>query len=520
MQSLKTCGKTLAMILAVICLGLPQAALAQNHFPLEITNIKPVGTAPTGLNANSRIYRAYPGYVYNIRAAVIGGNYPYTFTLSNGPTGMTVNANTGEITWTNPQTNANPTLTIRDSSGTQITTSWPITVTTAGFHFIDANAGVNASNNGCSSNCGLGTEQRPWRTIKDMGLNAAPNSITYFRAGNYSVLDMQRIGVGGPWEAVEFSTNRSTIWLAAPGTTPRINFGYVEGGNEFGPLIFLGGDITYVDGFETINSHIMGFQVGAGTQGQTFRRMKMHHHGAFVNGANSALIMTLGASGQYTSYGMVIQDSEFYDAPSVNALKIYSQSKLLFENNVFHDTVASMELKGDVRQFTVRGNTLYNIRSNMQQAIGIGGNMHGANDVPTTGGEICFNNVRDSDFFALNLNQDGMATPIFVYRNTFRGGVNVDNTDAADGPFVFKNNVIVNNDSGAVAGSHITYYNVTAPNRVTIIDNLVGAPSANIIDANGNLTGAYSQYLGLRGHQVSGTPANLPSTPRNLRIVP
>ena len=518
MESLAKGRMALLIVLVASWFG-TSTALAQSHFPLEITNIKPVGTVPSGLNANSRIYRAYPGLVYNIRAAVIGGSYPYSFTLSNAPAGMTVNANTGEVNWPDPQGNATPTLTIRDSAGAQITTSWPITVTSNGFQFVDGVNGVNAANNGCGSNCGIGTLQRPWRSLKDMGLNAAPQSITYFRSGTYGVLDMQRAGVGSPWEAVEFSTNRSTIWLAYPGASPVIDFGYTAGGAEFGPMIFLGGDVTYVDGFETRNSHIIGFQVGAGSQGQTFRRMRMHNHGAFVNGANSALIMTLGASGSYTSYGMVVQDSEFYNTPSVNALKLYSQSKPLFESNSFHDLVASMELKGDVRQFTVRANTMYNIRSNMQQAIAIGGNMHGANDQPTSGGEICFNNVRDSDNFALNLNQDGMATAIYVYRNTFRGGVNVDNTDAADGPFVFKNNVIVNNDSGAVAGSHVTHYNVSAPQRITLTDNLTGFPAANIIDANGNLTAAYAQFVGTRGHQTSGS-TGMPTAPRNLRIVP
>src|SRR4029079_14725153 len=62
-------------------------ARAQNHFPLELLNIKPVGSPPRGLSQNNRIFRAYPGVTYNIRAAVIGGNYPYSYTLSNPPSG-------------------------------------------------------------------------------------------------------------------------------------------------------------------------------------------------------------------------------------------------------------------------------------------------------------------------------------------------------------------------------------------------------------------------------------------------
>ena len=508
-------------LFALALLAVSPRAFAQNHFPLELLNIKPVGVPPSGLDPDSRIYRAYPGLPYNIRAAVIGGVYPYTYALTNAPADMTIDANTGEITWTSPQANATPTITVTDAVGAQVSSTWPIAVATASFKFIDAVNGVNAANNGCSSNCGTGTATNPWRSIKDMGLNASPNDITYFKAGTYRVTDMARSGAGGLWEAVIFSDlSRSTIWLAHPGARPLIDFGFT-GGAEWGPMITLSGNTAYVDGFETINSHIMAFQVGSTIQGPTFRKLRMHHHGPGVNGSNASMIMTI-QNYPNAAYGMVVQDSELYDSPSDNILKIYSQNKMLIEGNSFHDTVTAMELKADVRQFTVRGNTMFNIRTNVYQAVAIGGNMHGisSTNAPTTGGEINFNLVRDSDQLALNLNQDGMAIPIYVYRNTFVGGVNVENTDAADGPFVFNNNVIVNNNAGTVAGTHVTLNNVSAPGRVVVnANNLTGYPSNNIVDVNGRLTAAYSQYVGTRGHQVvAGVGAGLPATPRNLRI--
>ena len=48
-----------------------------------------------------------------------------------------------------------------------------------------------------------------------------------------------------------------------------------------------------------------------------------------------------------------------------------------------------------------------------------------------------------------------MAGVTHIYRNTFVGRVSVRNTDTADGPFYFTNNVIVNSDAGTPAGSHV-----------------------------------------------------------------
>jgi len=505
-------------LLLVFALGMAQPVFAQNHFPLEILNIKPVGSPPSGLDADNRIYSAYPGLTYNIRAAVIGGNYPYTFTLSNAPSGMSVNANTGEITWTNPQANATPTLTIRDASGAQISSSWPITVSTTRFKFIDAVNGRNASNNGCSSSCGTGAAGSPWRTIKDMTLNAPANTITYFRAGTYSHLDIARSGVGGPWEAIELGEDRSVIWLNYPGETPRIDYGWT-GGAEWGPMIYMEGTTVYVEGFETVNSHIMAFQVGGTSTGGTFRKNILHHHGPGTSGTNASFIMT---TQQYpnVAYGMVIQDNVFYDSPVDVNIKLYSQLKTLIENNTFHDTVSAMELKSDVRQFTVRGNTFYNIRTNVWDAVAIGGNMHGLNDTHTTGGEICYNNVRSTDNLALSVNQDGEAAPIYIYRNTFVGNVAVTNTDSADGPFYFRNNVMIN----STGGNGIQFIQVSAPNQVIVSNNLTGSPSQGIVDSLGNLTSGYSQYVGSMGYQVGsggGTtpPPPAPAAPTNVRII-
>ena len=97
--------RTAMAILAVAsCLAAAMPAAAANY-PLELISPRAVGTSPSsGLAAmpsGHRIFKAYPGLEYNIRAVVIGGAYPFTFALSNAPSGMSINAD-GTITWPNP----------------------------------------------------------------------------------------------------------------------------------------------------------------------------------------------------------------------------------------------------------------------------------------------------------------------------------------------------------------------------------------------------------------------------------
>ena len=58
---------------------------------------------------------AYPGTQYDFRLAVIGGTYPYKFTLQTGPAGMVLDTNTGAMLWDAPNTESSKQC-LRDSS--------------------------------------------------------------------------------------------------------------------------------------------------------------------------------------------------------------------------------------------------------------------------------------------------------------------------------------------------------------------------------------------------------------------
>ncbi len=349
-----------------------QPAFAANY-PLEISNIKPAGTG--GLTSNNRIYRAYPGIQYSIRAGVIGGSYPYTFTLSNAPSGMTVDGR-GNITWPNPQGSATPTLTIRDTEGTQISTSWTVTADANAFRFVDAVNGNDAN---------AGTVSAPWRTFAKVYTSATGSQIVYFRQGTYSTsgipVQAQDNSVGEEyilWDGVQ----KSVMWLGYPGDArPVLDFGYTGNGEPYNdgtsvPRLKINGPNLYFDGITFYRCMTMCFQVNHGGQAATtFRRNVFDRGGPGIDGGNSAFIMFVANQGNQSLY-TVVQDNEFANLRNGSAnsgMKLYTLTKPLFEDNIFHDFDAGAEglaIKAAIVQYTVRGNTFYNV------GHGIGGNMN------------------------------------------------------------------------------------------------------------------------------------------------
>lgn len=105
------------------------------RYPLELVSPREAGTSPSpddgspAIPAGHRIFRAYPGLEYNIRAVVLGGSYPFRFELSDAPAGMTIDSRTGEIRWPKPSgEQSRPTITVTDAEGTTRSSPWMIKV--------------------------------------------------------------------------------------------------------------------------------------------------------------------------------------------------------------------------------------------------------------------------------------------------------------------------------------------------------------------------------------------------------
>lgn len=523
---------------------LPGMAGAANY-PLQLMHPRAVGTTsePGGpaINEHHRIFWAYPGLDYNIRAAVIGGVFPYTYALSNAPAGMTIDRITGTISWANPPAGAQatPTLTVTDQEGTVVSSPWTIRVDARRFLFVDA---VNGRDFDAASP-GTGTVDNPFRRIRDIYSGSTPaaktidthvHKIVYFKQGNYYIDGyLEDVGAYDGYSLGRMAMSdgiKPVAWLAYPGQTPTIDGQCVAAAlRQIGPrpcnrgahiAFYRTADNVYWDGLRIVNVALHGVRTEGAGNYQVFRRGTWTNQGPTVRSANAGMVTfaASGGAGSPMGWHTTIQDNVFSEVDGGMCVEMYSVQRILVEDNVCHTVYSSSGLAdaggvfikgGEMQRVTVRGNTFHNVAGRA-----IGGNM-----LVLRSAEILFNRVYDIrnvnnytapmnyDPVALEVNQNGAAGVIHIYRNTFVGRVVVRNTDDSDGPFYFQHNVIVNDDPG----SHIAFDNVTAPSRAVATDNLVGKPGDKIVDAKGDLTGSFKKYLGQRGYQRGDAAPSPPS---------
>ncbi|MFZ5469125.1 MAG: hypothetical protein ACOZIN_06750 [Myxococcota bacterium] len=523
--------------LLLVFLSIPSTGQAGN-FPFEIVH------PHTGDTAVVRHTKAYPGLEYYLEPVAIGGDWPWTAALTNAPAGMTVASEIDPLTgmpkivirWPNPTTAGSPhnvTLQMWDSDTDGAgpndiretdTVSWTVTVTTDGFLFLDAV-------NGNDSN--PGTPASPKRTINGFFLGSNGDStyadyFVYFRAGTYTWVGVPASGSGlpRPGQQITIGTNKPTVWLAYPGDAmPVVDYGYNEGAGS--APVFVQMDDPYIDGLHftnSINHFFRGFSPYA-----RVLRSKFSNLGPGADGFNSSGIMSVNTGCTPAVYPNItgcheygaITTSEFTDFENASAIKIYSLKYFAFQLNKVHNFFGT-----EVEGIALKGGVMYHMDVTGNHVYGVVDRAMNGNWQDIHKGDFRFNRFHDNggprSWF---VNQGGSATEIWMYRNTILGRVQVANVDeVTDGPFTFSNNVFVNEFSGTPAGSHIEHNNVTQPGRVIIS----ASPNGNLAcfgadactDADGNLVGTYTQYLGQKGFEVGpsspGSPA--PAPPRNLRV--
>jgi hypothetical protein len=471
-------------ILLFILLILVPAKLFAANMTLEIINIKPAGTGSPAIPSTNRIFRAYPGIEYNIRAAVIGGLYPYTYSLSIAPSGMTIDSRTGEITWPNPTTGGSPhscTIKVIDDEATEVTASWSISVSTSGFLF------VNSSYSGAET----GSISQPYSSMDNLFSDQTDNitAIVYFRAGTYSMPSISSMG------------SRPHNWIGYPGESVTINMQQRQGvWTEAAP---------YFDSLYFTNMLNHGIHMYGPRSYHTIRRCV--YDGLTTDTGennNQGMIPFLGGEGD-RGYGSVIQDNEFTDFPGGNAIgSLYRMEKFLIENNYFyapgiktgpsHNAISPKAL---TRIMTIRGNKMI---LNSSSASFFGKNNSDAEENV----EMCYNLFvntsaeRISVFNNWNIGQKDT----WFYRNTLLGDYVIRTCDYDAGPFSIHNNVISNPNTSWDEGSisnYITYNDGTG--CFTQTDNLTDTVAANLVDSEDDykLVSGQSGYIGSRGWQLS-----------------
>lgn len=477
-----------------------------SNYPLEIIQPK------AGLNTLNRFYKAYPGLEYNVRMAVIGGTYPYTYSLASAPAGMIINSTTGEINWPNPIASGTPyniTARVLDSELSEQTVSWTILVTTTGFRFIDSVNGTLATAGG------TGSISNPWKSFIDIyegndyaskSRNSYAGEFLYFRNGTYTVGDGYREEDSGI--NVPFVNNyKPQVWLAYPGENPVINLqpAYIH--------IYSGGSNLYFDKLEfnvTGNARGKGVQIDSGGSNVTFRKNTFHGiTNGYIGGNNALLFIGDAGKGNFWS----IQDNIGYDVNLGYWLLGYSANKVLVENNyVYNVEIHSISPKLNTSMWFIRGNRVFGTSNN-----GILVQYYAT----STDIEISHNFVKMTTGKAVRLNSESVTTggKVYVLRNTLLGGVEAIRTTSTNGPFYFNNNVIINETTYQ---DKIQRTSIDDASRLIIQNNLTGNSSANIVDSNGNLTTDYSSYLGIYGYQTGLTstpPLNLiPNPPTGVSI--
>ncbi|MBU5613504.1 Ig domain-containing protein [Geomonas azotofigens] len=500
----------LSLVFLAVCV-LPVNTFSANY-PLEISNIKPAGTGSPAIPVTNRVFRAYPGVEYNVKAAVIGGVYPFTFKLANAPQGMTIDAATGEIRWPNPQASSGTiTLSVTDGENTTVSTTWTVNVSTTGFYFVDSSySGVET-----------GSISQPFSSIANVLANTSLNStnILYFREGKYQFVPYKGLNAS----ATEmFLGNSPHTWLAYPGENVTIvgNGAYLR--SNFA---------VYLDrlNFSSFNKEAM--MLWGGHHYQTIRRCNFSNLTATDStNNNQGFIITESAVG-VPGYYSVIQDNEFSFFTGASGIgSLYDDTKLLIENNYIHDAGgtgitginAAIAAKSRLNYLFIRGNKI-NISKGLYMGTNMNSFFYQSNNI-----DISFNLLiglsTPESGPTFNSRSDGLIHNFNFYRNTLVGNIRFENLDgnncSASGPFKIYGNVLINDNTSwntsTITLNYISYYKPTAINNpqycITDTQNLKGKPSANIIDTNGDLTTAYAGYVGTYGYQVKAgvaVPPNL-----------
>jgi len=470
------------------------------NYPLEIINIKPAGTGEPAISEHNRIFSAYPGIEYNIRPAVLGGEYPFSFKLENAPAGMIINATTGEISWPVPQESSGVIkLTAEDSEGSVVSTTWEVALTTNGFIFVDSNySGIET-----------GAINQPYSSIENMlNANAPVTDIVYFKSGSYSLpIFLPAYHLGQGCNLFPGIGGRPHIWIGHPGHTVTIDMQdhYLE-------FLANAGQASqyYFDSLIFTNMTDFGIRNDSSNNYLTVRRCDF---GGITNSTpdynrNQGIIHTIR---ELLGHYVVIQDNKFHDFHNTAAIgNTYHLTKILIEDNeIYNQTLDvlgfsnAFGLKEAVSYAFIRHNKAYNFSGGSIMA-------NAYNDVHDV--EFSFNYF---DALATDdrLNYMGTSTNIHWHRNTLRIGLIFQEiVDASDGPFYLSNNVIINDNSTSYTDiDHISYHYTCdmsgatpfATTRVIQNNNLKGFIGDNIIDQNGNLTQDYSSYLGTHGWQIS-----------------
>lgn len=481
-----------------------------------------------GLDTHSRYYKAYPGIPYVVPVGVFGGLYPFDYELTSNTTcGGSIDQD-GIITWESPavgDSGCTMEVKVTDDEGSTDRHSWTITVTTDGFIFLDAGA----------ADGGDGSIASPLNQISDIwgddgGLTTYNDYFLYFREGTYGLDEGWFRSCPGQQCQVSWrpGDRHPHVWLEYPGESVTIDHDLVQTNyddlsatpdvNVSGAFIanHNGGDDVFIHGirFQDMLNHALRANINR----MVIFNCTFFNGGPGQDGSNSGFLLFNGDGYAASPTYQLIKANAFVNATRFAYIKTYSTNTLVIDDNVFLEPTVSgvgVALKEADQYVDVRAN---HFDGNFTSGA-IAGNMNGHMDLTISFNRVVNTNTDTRSWGgspylttrgAIELNHDStVLDDVYVYRNTFEG-ICMWRGEADDGPFHIYNNVIVNemadvdNPDGSLWSPYQDGTHDPACLDLGTGDSadLVGSPSDGIIDENGDLTVAYSDYLGTHGYQV------------------
>lgn len=353
---------------------------------------------------------AYPETTYDFRLAVIGGRYPYTFELKQGPKGLELDRHTGAITWPAPDKQPDDgivSVVITDAGGQKIKHSYALKVTKAPFRFCAPNG----------DDADPGTFEKPWRTFQHARAATKKGDVIYFRQGTHPT--------GG--DHFQITDDEAHVWMSWPGEQATIDAGIltaVEKKHDYMADVSAReehGDFLFQD-LEFVNAGSKVLRVW-GIKHAIFRRNHVHkltskgrNNPAFVMFTDDA--RNYPADGRHAHYNVVFQENTIHDIRNndrhASAATTYNVVHLLFEDNHVYDIQGSgINEKDDGYFNTIRNNRFHDVDTGVYLL-----NQHSQLNV-----DVHHNLIYDVQKMGIGIGcQPGYIRDIYVHHNTIAHG--------------------------------------------------------------------------------------------------
>lgn len=444
------------------------------------------------------IYRnAYPAMQYDVPCNVQGGEWPFTYSLSGAPTGMTVGALLGDvdygiIKWPTPTlgTHSGITITVTDRNGDTQNSLFSVECATAKYSFFDSIGGNDTTGDGSIGN--PYASFYPWDST-DKNTIALANQIAVHRTGTYATSNLSAMSEVTDGQRYAMGTNKPRAFMGYPGevamfdfTESRMSF-YVGGASNdvaFHNLSFTGFNATIKRLVEHWDSRLSAYKI-------------TYDHGAApagVPGSNAAIFF-LGGNSSPQMYA-AISHGNFDNLLGLGITTTYDVQNGVFSDNIINNSNSGLYVKlGDNLNISLRNNS-------GTGNSGVLMRVDNYNDV--TNVELCYNNFEGSGSILAWGPEATTQVGRWEYRNTLKvtGGspaIIVENSGST--AFLSERSVI---EHTSAAPNGIDEDSVGAYTGVYTRKNLdLSDTSVAYTDINGELVAPYrADYLGIRGHEV------------------